>query len=406
MKENKESSAFRIIEGNLLIDPQDAGGDFVLAEATNTRLMGVVGLHIERNQEGASFHQFFYIDTEEYGLDDYQSLLDADSAVVEDKKNDLFGALGGQWIKITEKEALFLVRNYAQINIRKNLLLPDDLEEYAPILETDFKFTANEKSALWEKICVKLHNDYELINYFVMRMVARDNEFVTYLSMPGGSIVPINTHSPGALLKNEIIKGDKYNPSDEKRIYTCVSLMDVDKSYRLTESEVTVLGDKIISLRPKSSMEISPWEASLILNQPEYIIHGILDGYNPDEDTFKKMIFSLFSTVTESAYDFGSLYMVFKKNNDHVKKKVYRLDQDTLGVVCVMYDGEIVFASNDPLHVEAIESTILAAASLNNVTMRHIGNYKFPEPMLVRFIDSNFERFEDFLKYLHSLRNE
>ena len=54
-----DSSKFTVIEGNLIIDPLEAGGSFVSAEVTNTRLMGVIGVHILRDRGGDSFHQFF-----------------------------------------------------------------------------------------------------------------------------------------------------------------------------------------------------------------------------------------------------------------------------------------------------------------------------------------------------------
>lgn len=396
-----EKTGFKVIEGSLLIDPQEACGVFVSAEATETRLMGVVGVHVERDRSGTPFHQFFYIDTEEYGLDDYQSLMDPTPEAVEKKKAELFGALGGVWKSITEKESLFLVRYYAQINKRQNLPLPEGIDEYAAILETDFSVSAKEKAALWEKICVKTHNDYELINYFIMRLVARDNDLLVYLSLPGSSIAPINTKSPGTLLRNEVIKSDSYDDSSSKHVYTCISLMDLEKTYQLAESEITVSEGKVTGFSVRSSMPISTWEASLILNRPEYIIHGTVEG---NTEGFKETVFSVFSTVTESSYDFGSLFMVFRKNNGHVKKKVYRLDHDTLGIVCLLTNNEIIFAGSDPTEIEAIEMSIATAIAVNGMRLKTIGGYKFPEPTLVRFVDSDFDSFKDFLDYLQSFQ--
>ena len=402
--DNKNSTGLRIIEGNLLIDPIEAGGDFVSAEATNTRLMGVVGVHILRDQGSDTFHQFFYIDTEEYGLDDYQSFLGMTDEEAEKKKTELFGALGGDWKSITEKEALFLVRNATRINSRRKLPLPEGLDEYRPIIQSDVALTLSELAELWEKITIKPRNDYELINYYIMRMVASDSQGMRRLSAPRGDLRPINVSNPGTLLRNEITKDD----STDKNIYTCVSLMDIDKNYQLVESQIEIVDHLVKRFIPKPPLEISPWETSLILNQSEYLIYATIkdsSGAKDDDKHFSKLMSSIFDTLTESEYDFGTLYMVLRKNNDHVRNKIYRLDHDTLGVVCHLYTDEVVIEGNDILHVETIEKMLLAASLVEKIDIEIKGRYKFPEPVLVRFIDSNLERFSDFLEYIQKFQD-
>ena len=395
---------FTVIEGNLLIGDRDAGGAFVSAEATRTRLMGVIGLHIHRKRDDENFHQFFYLDTEEYGLDDYQSMINPSKEEVSQKKAELFGAFGGEWIKITEKEALLLVRHYSRINRTRHMPLPDGIEEYAPILETDFSFSAEEANALWKKICIETRNDYELINYYLMRMTAGDNELLAYLTeLDGHNIKPFEVKQPGTLLKNDISKGDDFDPYLSMRTYTCVSLVDIDKVYSLIESEITIIGKKVVGFQAKKPMPISSWEASLIVNKAEYIIHGRVDL---DGEQFKEIMLSIFGAATESSYDFGSLYMVFRKNNDHVKRKEYRLDQDTIGIVCHFNNGEIVFAGNETVEIEMVESSIVAALAAKGIGIEITGSYKFPEPILVRFIDSELDSFQEFLDYLETFKNE
>ena len=75
---------------------------FVSAEITDTRLMGVVGLHIHWEVKEAgdwnSFHQFFYFDAEEYGLDSYRSYRGEDEDEVENIIDSMFGGLGERWL--------------------------------------------------------------------------------------------------------------------------------------------------------------------------------------------------------------------------------------------------------------------------------------------------------------------
>ena len=402
-----DKTNLKVIEGNLLLNPEDSCGEFISAEVTDTRLMGVMGLHVSRKRNESSFHQFFYIDTEEYGLDDYQSFLDMTPIDASKKKSELFGALGGNWTNINEKEALFLIRHYSKINIKQNLPLPEGIDEYGPILSTDFTMKSTEKTALWEKICIKPRNDYELINYYIMRMVGMDSESILRFTSPASIIRKLKITNPGSLLKNEISKASDSN-SSPMHTYTCVSLIDLDKDYQLVESEVSVLDGKITRFVAGEQMSISPWEASLILNNPEYIIHArIVDYPNNIEAsdwrvTFRESVRSLFGTVTESTYDFGSLFMIFRKNNDHVRRKLYRLDHDTIGVICLLESGEIVISAIDPIQIERVFRSLIADLELMKFKVEERGRYKFPEPMLVRFIDSDFETFEDFLEYINS----
>lgn len=401
-----------VIEGNLLIDPRDACGDFVSAEITDTRLMGVLGLHVFRKQNDVPFHQFFYLDTEEYGLDDYQSFLDMNSIDADKKKAELFGALGGNWTYIEEKEALFLIKHYSRINIRQKLPFPEGIDEYGPILSTDFSLTDDEKSALWGKICIKPRNDYELINYYIMRMVACDKESISRFTAPSSSIKGFNLDNPGTLLRNEIDKVDSEDEASSTHKYTCVSLLDLDKDYRLVESNISVLGNRVTSFSAKAPLSISPWEASLIMSISEYIIYTKVDtlpGAGSDRDwrdAVREAVTGTFSTVTESSYDFGSLYMIFRRNNDHVKKKLYRLDHDTSGVICVLDSGELVVAGTDPIQIQRILHSLESSLLSKGLLALEQGKYKFPEPVLVRFVDSDFETFEDFLAYLHSFAKE
>ena len=114
---------------------------FVSAEITDTRLMGVVGLHIHWEVKEAGdwngFHQFFYFDAEEYGLDSYRSYRGEDEDEVENIIDSMFGGLGGKMVALTEREALFLVHDCVRDAKMMGLRLPEPREEYAPLLEPE-----------------------------------------------------------------------------------------------------------------------------------------------------------------------------------------------------------------------------------------------------------------------------
>mgnify|MGYP001354381760 CR=1 FL=1 len=75
--------------------------------ATNTRLMGVVAIHITWNKGSSSFEQLFHLDYSEYGIDGYY-----DSNTSNDLENDwkhMSSGLGGNEVEITLEDSLGLI---------------------------------------------------------------------------------------------------------------------------------------------------------------------------------------------------------------------------------------------------------------------------------------------------------
>ena len=72
----------------------------VSAYVTNTRLMGVLALYahwrISGTDEMLDFHQFFYIDCEESGLETYTGILGSDHSEIDATEQALVGGLGAR----------------------------------------------------------------------------------------------------------------------------------------------------------------------------------------------------------------------------------------------------------------------------------------------------------------------
>ena len=66
---------FSVIKGGLDIPKIENGRTFVSGSATDTRLMGVIGLELTwdvlRDSRIEKMHQIFYLDCEEYGIESY-----------------------------------------------------------------------------------------------------------------------------------------------------------------------------------------------------------------------------------------------------------------------------------------------------------------------------------------------
>ena len=87
---------------------------FVDAEVTDTRLMGVLGLHIHwlvsEGFEQRHVHQFYYYDVVEIGLDFVASVNGNDGAKVSKELKADFGGLGAHMVPLSEAEARYLAR--------------------------------------------------------------------------------------------------------------------------------------------------------------------------------------------------------------------------------------------------------------------------------------------------------
>ena len=408
----KNSDYLQVIKGDLTLSPGMAGGEFLMAKATDTRLMGVVGVHIKRNQDGIEYHQLFYLDFEEYGFDDYKSHLiktEGDKLELIRDTNELFGGLGGKWHEITEKEAVYLIKSAAVLNQKYNEDYPDGDVEYLPILNAAIDMTETEQNAVLKKICLPSLSDYELVNYFIMRNVAMDMTGVDYLKANDMTFELIPMTVPGTLCKNDIVpKDEDFNPLASTREYVSTSLIDEDDRFRLILSEIAVTGPKVTGFRVISDMKISVWEASLIIRQQEYsTLYQIKRSSDSGSITLiRNALRMIFLTSTESLHRDGKLYMVFRDNNKHVDSPNYRLDHDTVAAIYSGGDGEIVVAGYDLNNLRKVEIILEEIANKTGIPLVAIGRYVFPEATLGGFLADEYGQFANYLDFIQYFRDK
>ncbi len=391
----KHQSHLQVLEGGKKDSSQ--GAIFVEAEATNTRLMGVVGLHTHYLFGEDHVHQFFYFDAEEYGFDDYKGFATssekADSqeeAQVEAIKTQMFGALGGKWIDLTEEEALYLIGYYVAFNQENSIEFPDQVAEYLWLVEASQGVEEEEANGLMDKICVKLRSHYEIINYYLMRCCGQDLSAIRYLCTEEGMADVISPSSPATLFKNDITE------TEERHTYRAVSLVEVDDKYYNFVSIISVSKGKVTSARQISVLPISTWEASIILKKPEYVIH--LENDEGKEE-FHQLLDSIFPAFTQSTHSQGELYVIYSTDNSHVKKAHYRLDEDTISVVLATNSGEIIIEGQDPNSTAGTATALLVARELKGkAPYKTLGNYQFTDPIMGLFLDSDLDSFKTFLE--------
>ena len=388
---------FKVIKGGAANAVNYANRRFMSAFITDTRLMGVVGLHIHWELYSSDFisdfHQYFYFDAEEYGFETYKSLMGSDADALAMIEQALIGGLGGSKVNVSEREAVFLVQKYTEMNKALSLPLPDQKNEYEFILHPAITLTEEENKALADKLCTPILTDYQLINYFLMRTFGRDFEAAAYLTAVEHNYDSIAEKNGATLCKNTI---EEYF-DEEGSSYLCESLIEWSGKYKLIISELTVENLKIASIRVRSSFFVTSTEAAMMLNHPEFItVYEILS--EPDDFTAK------FSNITtncmQTIHDNGRLYLEFNKDNNHVNRRVFRLNEDIHGLYYVTDFGQLIIAAYSLIEIRELEKTL--NKSEVGTFIVPTSKYEFKEPILYEFIQSDFDDFSDFLEFLNS----
>jgi hypothetical protein len=388
---------FTVIKGGAAAALSSNRRRFLSGFITDTRLMGVIGLYIHwelSNTDFASdFHQFFYFDAEEYGFETYKSLLGSDSEALTMMEQALIGGLGGNKVNINEREAAYLVQKYIAMNESLSIPLPDGKNEYEFLLDEPVILSERENDMMIDKLCTPIVSEYQLINYFLMRVFGLDFEAAAYLAADHLALDILTEESGATLCKNSIEEYYDENGCS----YLCESLIEFDGKYELVISEIYLKDSKVTGTKKRSSFFVTAAEAAMMLNHPEFItVYEILT----EMDDFLKRFSSLSSNSMQTLHDNGRLYLEFNKNNDHVNRKVFRLNEDIHGLYYATDFGQLIIAAYSISEIHEIEK-MLSKSEINS-SIIPTAKYEFKEPILYEFIQSDFDDFTDFLDFLNS----
>jgi len=388
---------FTVIKGGAAAALSNNRRRFLSGFITDTRLMGVVGLYIHwelSNTDFASdFHQFFYFDAEEYGFETYKSLLGSDPEALTIMEQALIGGLGGNKVNVNEREATFLVQKYISMNETLNIPMPDGKSEYEFLLESPVVLTENENEILIDKLCTPILSEYQLINYFLMRIFGRDFEAAAYLATKDFPLDVLPEEEGATLCKNSIEEFFDENGCS----YLCESLIEFDGKYKLVVSEIYLNEGKVSGTKKRSSFFVTSAEAAMMLNHPEFItVYEILT----EMDDFLKRFGSLSANSMQTLHDNGRLYLEFNKNNDHVNRKIFRLNEDIHGLYYATDFGQLIIAAYSLNEIHEIERMLSKSEVCTCIIPT--AKYEFKEPILYEFIQSDFDDFSDFLDFLNS----
>lgn len=349
-------------------------GKLQKAYVTNTRLMGVIGVigYYE------NFVDIYHLDFEEYGIDGFYRINNEDKMLIERKINNTIGGLGGELKEITEKEYKYLLKKSFDIN-QEYINLFDPLNNaFNEIENLNIDLSNGEIEKINSKILVDLKNEYELINYYIMRKVGKDKIY-KYLEKKDSHIDFKMTNKPYTLLKNDIKKiGEEY---------LCESLIDFKHKYMIMTSVIRLEDNKIINARIKEKLEITSIEASFILNKKEYILI-----YHFEDLDFIEEFLDDHNRLMRNEYDNGILYTEYNKNNNHVSKKTYFLSDDIYGIYYFTDSNQLVVSSFKEKNIEKIIRQLEKYKTLNLND-----DFVIDQSLIYSFISSKYNDFYDFL---------
>lgn len=380
-------SNFKLIDGGLP-DKEHAPKEFVSAFVTDTRLMGQIamGIHwkIIDHPDAEDLYQFFSFDAEECGLDNYKSVWDGDPNALDYIRQTLVGPLGGKDVIITEKEARALFTHFYAMNKKRGFNFREGIHEFRFLIDEPVVLEKEAADALLDKMCTEIETDFQLVNYFIMRMVAKDYTAAAKLSATPVDEEVLSDLPQITLLKNTI--------HEEDGKYISHSLVEWDGVYRLLLTAIETAGGKVVSFTRYPGLDVTYKEAALMMSRPEFVtVYKIITG--PEEFEEKPMVFKYNTMITE--HDNGRMYMAFNKNNNHVNSRVFMISGDIFGLYFITFAGEFIVAAPDKASIIQMERDLLHSDI--GAFLFPIGKFEFQEPVLLQFANSGLSEFEDFM---------
>lgn len=360
--------------------------EWVKAEATDTRLMGVVGLIVTWRDGEDEIIQIYHLDYEEYGIDGFHEFRNGDKKTIEETVQGVIGGLGGQLKGVSREIFEYLIHSSYLVD-PESLVYLVDFEPYISILEhMDDCWDIDEKIEMVQSVSVSIESDIELINYFIMRAIGQD--LLAMESLVYDMDVPLLSPGPFTLLKNTVTKMDKER-------YSVDALIDFNNHYQLYKFEVKVDLQKLLiaDFSVIDSLKLTTTEASLNLKKEEFIM--LFDLSDPKT---QEKLEVLKPSLMKNEHWSGDLYTAFNSNNNHVKENPYYLNGDIHCLYFFTDYEELIIASFSESNLdEALDE--LSDAGID-VTDGFNFELKADYPILYTYINSTYDDFIDFLNVI------
>ncbi|MFI3210242.1 MAG: hypothetical protein R3Y64_04235 [Peptostreptococcaceae bacterium] len=350
---------------------------FISAKATKSRLMGSLGLFIKWEINFEILSQYIILDFEGGGVSDYVSIINPSEMDHKKEIERLFGGFGS--------EIIDLDTNYAMSLLNYSYEETEDIEiELKNFMENtkDLKFNKVSKSELNKLLSKEIENDYEFINYILMRIISKDKEGIFYLTNKEEISETELTKINGTLLKNVINK-------KENSIYECEFIYEDMDGYFLSKGILEINNLELMSIKFDETYSIYDFEAFDEIKKEEYLSIYKLKN----REVFEELFFKDNLHMQKCEMCEGNLYTNFKKDNDHVKENEYIINNDIKNIFYVQ--NNYVFVGNyDQINIKLTEQELLKKYGDYLDILEHL---YFDENILFDYCESCSTDFDDFL---------
>ncbi len=366
--------------------------EFVKAQATNTRLMGVVGVIAHwLDPAGREVVQIYHLDFESYGIDGFYHLIEPNKEELETLVLGITGGLGGSFIEIDFQDFIFLIKS-SYIVDEGCLDALVDFEMFEETFDTLYvDLSVEDEIRLYEKLTPEIVSNEQAIHYFVMRYIGCDYPSAMML-WKDGKIDPDFEllDMPHTLIKNFCVHLGEKAGIDQ---YKVEALVDYETRYKLMIIHVDVESDthKIVHANSTEEMVISSIEAAFNLSKPEYMmVMHVQDSF------FERRFSKNNPEMMKQSYPQGQLYIEFNLNNDHVKENPYFLNGDIYALYFFGYERQLIVCTMRKENLEEIDK-MLEDNQAYEESLGFICELKTDEPVLFSFVNSSFDNIFDYL---------
>lgn len=367
------------------------GVTFKEAFATNTRLMGVVGV-MARFIDGGGGERvhIYHLDFECYGIDGFSEWRGISESDLRRELSKVIGGLGGRLESISFEELIYLLKSSYQVQDVDIEDIHELMRAYPSFIENDLVLQGESEIDLLNRLSGELLCDEQCLHYFMMRFVGRDFTGLKHLVEEDLiNPVEIDHKIPSTLIKNEVVKVEELADSI---VYQVASLVDYEVTYKLLNSQIEVskLTGQVLSYMEMNHLVISPNEASMRLAKKEYIaVYTVL------KDGFRYLFEYKKPHMMMNIHQTGSLYTEFNPTNSHVETPIYYLNGDIFAVYYLTDADQLVVSSFVDTNLERVDA-FFDQSGLRDYLV-YEGDFEADTSLIYEFVNSGYESFYDFL---------
>ncbi len=374
----------QIVKDNTILD----GLEFIEAFATNTRLMGVIGVVVElKDFTGINIKQLYHLDYESYGIDGFKEFKNIDDTDFRRELYKTIGGLGGTLERINFEEFIYLLKCAYDVQRCEMEEVDFLLQKYPKFINNNLSLEYDNQIRLLNKLSGDSLNDNEIIHYFMMRYLSCDFEALKHLVEDMEILKECIT--PATLIKNEIKVLDYYVDSV---LYGVTSLMDCENHYKILNAslELSKTDKKVLCYDIMNELDIAPIEAARRINKKEY-----LALYTLKKDGFRYLFDYKKPYMMLNIHPNGSTYIEFNSNNNHVKEDTYYLSGDVYAVYYLTDSNQLLVSTFEQQNLDEIDEFFYSTSLSEYVELE--GFYDAESSLIYEFINSEYDNFYDFL---------